>query len=336
MEPLVSILIPAYNVEKFLVETLESAINQSYKNLEIIVLDDGSSDNTFKIAKMYESNNVKVVTQENTGACRARNNLLSHAQGDFIQWLDSDDILDKDKIYLQMKILQSVDPSNTFLTSSFGTFFHNINRAKFERNSLWQDLTPIDWMLNKFNDNVWMNPTAWLVSRSLTKKGGVWEEKIARSGDDDGEYVCRIIKNATSVKFVGKSKCYYRIGNFGSLNWNSKAALDELYLSLRLTTEHLLALEESDRTKKASVKFLQYWISYFDEEESSARLKMVNYAQELGGELIMPHMKLKYFPFKLILGEKFARKMKNYLPQLKVRMYKKWDQISLNLSKNRS
>jgi len=333
MKPLVSILIPAYNVENLIVETLESAINQTYGNIEIILLDDGSRDDTYRVAKKYASQNVKVLKQENAGACVTRNNLLSHAQGDFIQWLDSDDVLDKDKINYQIIALQDVDPSTTFLTSSFGKFFHNVKRAKFESNSIWQDLSPVDWMLNKFTDNVWMNPTAWLVSRSLTEKGGLWEEKIARSGDDDGEYMCRLIKNADLVKFVEKSKCYYRIGNFGSLNWNSKSALDELYLSLRLSTEHLLALEESDRTKRASVTFLQYWISYFDDEESSARLNMVQYAQELGGELNMPHMKLKYYLLKLVLGEKFTNRMKIYLPQFKVKMYKKWDQISVNLSK---
>ena len=334
MQPLVSVLIPAYNVENFIIETVESAINQSYRNIEILILDDGSRDNTYNIAKEYESNKVKVFTQENTGACGARNNLLSKAQGDFIQWLDSDDILDRDKIGTQMKVYQDVDSSKTFLTSSFGTFFHNIKRAKFEKNSLWQDLTPIDWMLNKFTDNVWINPTAWLVERSLTEKGGKWEEKIARSGDDDGEYMCRIIKNADLVKFVGEAKCYYRIGNFGSLNWNSKQALDQLYLSLRLTTEHLLELENSKRTREASVKFLQYWYSYFDDDDSSARLKIAQYAKELGGQLTMPPLKLKYYPLKLIFGKNFARKSSAYLPQLKARMIKKWDLLSKIGSEN--
>jgi hypothetical protein len=63
---------------------------------------------------------------------------------------------------------------------------------------------------------------------------------------------------------------------------------------------------------------------------------MVQYAQELGGQLTMPPLKLKYYPLKLIFGKKFAKKTSTYLPQLKVRIIKKWDQISSKLAQNQN
>ena len=99
-QPLVSILIPCYNSEKWLAETLESALAQTWQNKEIIVVDDGSTDSSLEIAKTFESNKVKVLRQDNRGASAARNLGLTNAQGDFIQYLDADDLLSEDKISL--------------------------------------------------------------------------------------------------------------------------------------------------------------------------------------------------------------------------------------------
>ena len=92
MALLVSIIIPAFNSEKYLSETVRSALAQTWPNKEIIVVDDGSSDGTLNVAKQFESRNVKVFTQKNRGAACARNAGLAIAQGDFIQWLDADDL----------------------------------------------------------------------------------------------------------------------------------------------------------------------------------------------------------------------------------------------------
>ena len=69
----VSIIIPLYNCEKFIAQTIKSAINQKYKNKEIIIIDDGSEDNSLNVARKFESENTKVFTQKHSGACSARN-----------------------------------------------------------------------------------------------------------------------------------------------------------------------------------------------------------------------------------------------------------------------
>jgi glycosyltransferase involved in cell wall biosynthesis len=79
---LVSILIPAYNAAPYIAETLDSALAQTWYNIEIIVVDDGSRDDTLAIAKTYESKRVKVISQKNKGASTARNRALKAAQGD--------------------------------------------------------------------------------------------------------------------------------------------------------------------------------------------------------------------------------------------------------------
>ena len=88
MQPLVSILIPAYNAEKWIKATLESAVNQDYGRTEIILVNDGSTDRTLEMAKAFKEKNIKIIDQPNSGGPAARNVALAQAQGDYMQWLD--------------------------------------------------------------------------------------------------------------------------------------------------------------------------------------------------------------------------------------------------------
>ena len=162
MNNLVSILIPAYNSEQWIGETIKSAINQTWSNKEIIIVDDGSTDDTLHIARGFESRLVKIITQENRGASAARNTALAHAQGDYIQWLDSDDILAPDKLSQQFKYVDMWNNEKVLFSSAVGHFYFRHHKAKFIPNLLWQDLEPLDWIITRFtgNLNVWMQPGA--------------------------------------------------------------------------------------------------------------------------------------------------------------------------------
>ena len=96
MEPLLSIIVPIYNVEQYLERCIESIINQTYKNLEIILVDDGSKDNSGTIADTYASkdNRIKVIHKENGGLSDARNHGLDQSKGKYIMFIDSDDFID--------------------------------------------------------------------------------------------------------------------------------------------------------------------------------------------------------------------------------------------------
>lgn len=92
----ISIIIPCYNVEKYLPKCLDSIVNQTYKNLEIICINDGSTDNTLDLLNKYKLNDSRIVVidQENSGVSAARNNGLNYVTGDYIMFVDSDDWID--------------------------------------------------------------------------------------------------------------------------------------------------------------------------------------------------------------------------------------------------
>lgn len=99
-EFLVSIIIPVYNVEKYLEECLESAVNQSFKSIEIIAVNDGSTDSSLKILERYaeQYDNIRIINQQNMGLSGARNTGLKSAKGKYVYFLDSDDYIDLNMI----------------------------------------------------------------------------------------------------------------------------------------------------------------------------------------------------------------------------------------------
>lgn len=107
-EPLVSIIMPAYNSEKFISESIESVIAQTYQNWELLITDDQSTDNTKKIVEQYCSTDTRVkffVNKENGGAGVARNNSITHAKGRYIAFLDSDDLWLPSKLEKQIAFM---------------------------------------------------------------------------------------------------------------------------------------------------------------------------------------------------------------------------------------
>lgn len=107
-EKLVSIIVPMYNSEKYLDKCIESILNQDYKNIELILVNDGSIDNTEKIARSYakKDKRVIVINQENMGVSEARNNGINHSFGEYITFIDSDDFIDSDFISYYVKLIE--------------------------------------------------------------------------------------------------------------------------------------------------------------------------------------------------------------------------------------
>jgi len=103
---LVSVVIPAYNSEKYIDKAINSVLNQTYQDFEIIIIDDGSVDNTRQIIENTNDSRIKYIYQENSGPAAARNNGIKNASGEYIAFLDSDDVWLPEKLEKQIKILK--------------------------------------------------------------------------------------------------------------------------------------------------------------------------------------------------------------------------------------
>jgi hypothetical protein len=112
---------------------------------------------------------------------------------------------------------------------------------------------------------------------------------------------------SNGVRFVREAKSYYRIGIPGSLNWDmatSQTKLDALFLSLRLSIQHLMDLECSDRTKSASMKYIEIYLNYFYGCNQKFIEQVGQFAASLGGHVDMPKISWKYAPLEMLLGRR--------------------------------
>ena len=337
MKPLVSILIPAYNSEKWITYTLQSALAQTWPRKEIIVVDDGSKDQTAETAGRFASNEVKVVSIRNQGAAAARNYALHLSQGDYIQWLDADDLLVPNKIESQLAALRGVDDPRILLSGPWGYFNYRARYAKFVPNSLWNDLSPVEWLLRKMGENLHMQTATWLTSRGLTEAVGPWDTRLR--SDDDGEYFCRVLLASTGTRFVPEAKVFYRLTpSFNRLSYigDSNDKKDALFVSMKLHIQYLRSLEDSDRVRKACCTYLQTWFQAFYPERPDLVAELQCMAAELHGHLEEPRLGWKYGWMKPIFGWKSTKRTRRAISQMRSILTMYLDKWMYQLEKRRS
>jgi glycosyltransferase involved in cell wall biosynthesis len=325
MKPLVSILIPAYNAERWIAYTLQSAVAQTWERKEIIVVDDGSTDGTANVARQFASKGVKVVSTENQGLCGAVNHAYKLCQGDYIQELDSDDLLAPDKIELQLATLRDGDSKRLLLSSPWGYFFFRPSRARFIENCLWHDLSPAEWMLGKLSENVHMQNATWLVSRELAESAGPWDTRLHY--DQDGEYFARVLLKSEGTRFVRESRVFYRLSSSNRISYIGKSneKKNSLLLSMMLQIQYIRSIEDSERVRNACLVYLQNWYQNFYPDRPDIIEVLQSLATELGGHLEEPRLHWKYAWIKSLFGWSVTKWVERVFPEAKDSLLRRWD-----------
>ena len=336
MKPLVSILIPAYNAERWIAETMRSALRQTWPNKEILVVDDGSTDQTLRIARQFPSKAISVVSQKNQGAAAARNKAFDLCQGDYVQWLDADDLLSPDKIAKQMEAAEQSQSKRTLFSCGWGYFIFRTNKARFGPTSIWCDLSPIEWVLRKWEGNLHMQTATWLVSRELTEAAGAWDTRLL--GDDDGEYFFRVINASNGIRFIPQSRVYYRITPNSRLSHigQSDRKMEAQFLGMKLQIESLLGREHSDRVRAACVTYLQTWLPNFYPNRPDLLQEAQQLAASLGGRLFLPKASWKYAWIEKLFGFAAAKHAQLSYNQIKSSALRAWDKMMYSVERNGS
>jgi glycosyltransferase involved in cell wall biosynthesis len=255
--PLVSIIIPTYNSAKLINETLASVFAQSYKNNEIIIVDDGSTDNTLALLEQ-EQTKIRVISQKNNGACAARNKGFGVSKGEYIQFIDADDLLSPNKIADQVKVLEQ--SPLCIANGRWGRFYSDYPFSEDiqwgPHESLQKDLDPIEWLYQNH-----MSQTAcWLTPRYLIEQAGPWDQRLTQN--QDGEFFTRVLAKAKQVIYTPESKVYYRSSFAGSVSKNAQKSLniESRYKTCLSFEKELLNLEDSGRTKLAVANKYQEFV----------------------------------------------------------------------------
>ncbi|QKJ30442.1 glycosyltransferase family 2 protein [Mucilaginibacter mali] len=305
--PLVSIIIPLYNAEQYIAEAIRSALDQTWPNKEIIIVDDGSTDRSVDIIQKFDNEIIKIYKQRNSGAAAARNFGLKQSVGQYIQFLDADDIISPDKIESQMALIGN---SNHYLGLCGTVHFHDgTDHLSYPLEHEWVSAgtdDPADFLIKLYSGKLYgpqyggmIQPNAWLTPRLLIDKAGLWNPM--RSPDDDGEFFCRMVLASKGIRYTRKGINYYR--KFTSSNSLSAQkhydAIKAVWQSNLLKAQHLLSATTDERAKPAIARlFLEYAFSFYPYYKS-----LYKEAQE-NAWLLAPNM--KFNPYHHGLNKKMA------------------------------
>lgn len=262
MKPLVSVIIPVYNKVAFLGETLKSVLNQTYQNIEVIIVDDGSTDGSTLILDEFErrsGSNVKVFKQDNGGACHARNLGIKESTGMYIQFLDADDVLDVNKIANQVSILENVG-DDTLVFGPWVHFLKEIGDINFERLAFFKDYEDTSQLLvDLWESQKMIAPFCWLTSRKIIERSEPWDESITLN--QDGDYFSKIISNSREVVYVPDALGYYRKPENNNISTKKNRKTAESLFKTFVNYEKLIfEFREDDSSKIALIKNYEHFI----------------------------------------------------------------------------
>lgn len=227
---LISVIIPSYNVEDYISSCLDSVLNQSYKNIEIICVDDCSSDGTLSILESYVKKNPSIIllrNSSNKGAPYSRNLGMAQAKGEYIQFFDADDLLLPEKISHQVRLIERSGSKPDIVVGA----------------SDWQKADGNEWRRDTFTSNPWENiiltqmgdTCANLWKRSAVEAVNGWNEKLKSSQESD--LLFRLMKNNARVIYDKESLTILRQRETGSINMTSP--VDNLIRFIELRGEIL-------------------------------------------------------------------------------------------------
>ena len=205
--PLVSIIIPAYNAKETIQATLESCTKQTHSNLEILLIDDQSNDGSIELVGDLSQRDSRIVLLWNSlkGAQNARNLGLDHAQGKFIKFLDSDDLMDLDLIEKQVLLLR--DSPVSVVKANWAKFSDDLSSKRPENQPCDKAYSnTADFLADLWNGHMYP-PHAWLVPKSLIAQDLKWNDNLVQN--QDGEFFARVVSRARDIKHCDAT-VYYR------------------------------------------------------------------------------------------------------------------------------
>lgn len=315
--PLVSICMPAYNAGKYLVDSINSILKQTYTNWELIIVNDGSTDDTVRVLTAINDSRIKVHHQENKGQCAAANKAFALSTGELIKFMDADDLISENFIGNQVNRLRGHE--NAIAYASWGRFYNDdITTFKRTDTSLEKDDTPFNWLTTSMADvkQVMLQCALWLIPRDTLMRSGLWNEELSLI--NDFEFFIRVLLCADQLLFTHNAILYYRSGDTNSLSaLKSRKGAESAYNSIEMGTGYLLAHEDSDKIKRIVAGCFQDFIYSFYPFHEDLIKKAEKKINELGGSgNVFPAGGLTYI-LQLLMGWKLTKRFKLFIAKKK-------------------
>ncbi len=308
----VSVLIPVFNAEKYISATIENVLKQTYSDIEIVIVDDGSTDKSYEIAQTYQSEKIKVFRQENKGASAARNLAFEKSTGDLIQYLDADDLLSYNKIEAQVKLFESINDTRAIIASGIVLFDGDLMSSiaiPHKQMSTKSYNKPLDLLVDICCERNIVQSSIWLVHRDLIVEVGEWNEQLTLN--DDGEYFFRVVAKSSGVYFCSQGVVFYRNTPQSLSKQVSEKAIKSQLEATRIMVREMRAMEDSERVRGAATNFYMQYLPRFKSDFYNEQA--ANDVKKLGFNIITFKKGRLHHLFYSVLGDNLAKKVSGLL-----------------------
>lgn len=306
--PVVSIVIPMFNAAPFVSDAIRAALGQSFESVEVIAVDDGSTDETFRVVEAIHDPRLRYVFKENHGQSAAINHGVSMSRGQYIKLLDADDWINPGHIASQMQSLNG--RSDIVASCRWGYFVQNYMTLAVRdevTNKNYDD--PMEWIVDSLtHDEGMMGGWMWLIPRRVWDLAGGYDMRL--SLNNDFHFSIAVLLASNGVRYAEGAVYSYRKGVPGALSASSgRRAMDSAFLTTDLGTRALLVQENSERIRRIAANRFQSWLFQFYPrfpdlvEAAEARI------QELGGSSLQMQGGLLLKILRPVIGWKGVRRL---------------------------
>lgn len=308
MQTTVSVVMPCFNARPYVRAAVESVLKQSWQHLELLVIDDGSTDGSIETLADIKDIRLRIIRQKNSGQCAACNRGLEETSGELVKFFDADDLMDPDLLYKQVLRLNGRMDAIAF--GEWQRFTASPARSdQFEPRRMYRDATPIDWLLTEWSDaRPMMQCGLFLIPRPILNIRGNWDVRLSLI--NDFEFFARVLLGATELLYSKGARLHYRSGIASSLSGQrNRRAVESAYLSLLLGTQHLLNAENSPRTRAVAANVLQDFEYCYYPHHPDLRASILARVKELGGSSLQPDGPPGFQQLRRFTGWKIARRV---------------------------
>lgn len=300
---LVSILIPLYNAEQYIGETITKALQQTYSHIELVIVDDHSTDNSLKIAQKYASENVHVYSNPKKGGNAARNYAFEKCSGEYVKFMDADDYCNDDMIERQMERLLKDGDEDTLVFSPVKMLYPD-GHLLLPPREIDRDYAPgIELLIDIWRGKGWNCPHCHLMHRDLFIKSGGWDENIIKN--QDGEFFARVAAKASMALSVNNVFAIWRQTGTGVSSKLSLEAQKSVLRTYDIISHLIISYKDDDDTRYNCARYIGFFV-YTNYPQIKELMQMVyeilNYLHQ---PLILPQRRVLKF-LRTILGWKIA------------------------------
>ena len=330
MNKKVSIIILIYNTEKYLEECLDSVINQTYKNLEIILINDGSLDNSLKICREYETKDARIVVidKENSGVSNTRNIGIESSTGDFITFVDSDDWLELDAIETMVKC---INKNNVDVVRTNFAINNEVGKIpkKLEGKIIKEKINELLYYF--LNAEIPAYMCLFLIKREI-----IIDNNLKLNEDlvmmEDTLFFVNLIQYVNSIYILNKKTYNYRI--YQESSSNSIKRVEKNIKSVLKVNEEINKIISSDLveiTNRTEFRIIAVFIIKMYEHNYESKMDVLNYLKEDSNfNRIINSIKYRYLnKYSKMIYKVFKNKRLNNMDKVykKIKLHKKLDDI---------